>query len=55
MLRCWCEETGPDGPAHWRFALEDLLQPHTVHGFATLCALIEFLEAELGDAGSEGA
>lgn len=54
MLRCWCEAT-PGGEPLWRFALEDVLQPHGRQGFSTLQALIEFLKSELGDGGSANA
>jgi hypothetical protein len=47
VLRCWEEHSQhPERPGHWRFSLEEI-NSSTRHGFATLHALIAFLQAEL--------
>ncbi len=48
LLRCWQERGRRETePPLWRFSLED---PHTGrrHGFATLEAVVEALQQELG-------
>jgi len=44
LLRLWeTRSVPPDDPTTWRFSLEDL-QSHEQHGFATLEALVTFLD-----------
>ncbi len=52
LLRCWREPGTRPGPAAQRFSLED---PHTGErqGFASLQALVAFLETELADGGDD--
>lgn len=48
LLRLWeTRSVPPDDPATWRFSLEDV-QSSTRHGFATLEALVSFLNQETG-------
>jgi hypothetical protein len=51
LLRLWeTRSVPPDVPATWRFSLEDV-RSNTRHGFATLDALVSFLDQETTSSG----
>jgi hypothetical protein len=53
LIRCWQE--GDAAELRWRFSAEEVLHERRRRGFADLSSLLEYLRAELGSAGEEGA
>ena len=48
LVRCWPEKgVAPDQPPTWRFSIEEVRAERRVRGFASLEALMAFLQAEL--------
>lgn len=49
LIRCWQEPILPHKQAVWRFSVEEVLYERQRRGFASLPALLAFLQAEFAD------